>query len=156
MRAQGALIAAILAAACSPEDPDQPPACDVPEVVLDVAVGTGLDEFQEMADGASTLLVYGPQGGFHIWTAIRVRGASVERVTVELEAVREDGTRVGGGGPIEVTMVASDDARVRAGLYTYVDVPEDAEGQRVTITATVTACGHGRGTAQVVVVPERA
>lgn len=35
-------------------------------------IGTGAVEFQPLADGDTVYVVLGPQGGFHIWGAVRV------------------------------------------------------------------------------------
>lgn len=156
MRTRAALILSALVAGCGPDETPVDDGCDVPATALDVEVGTGLDEFEPITDGAKVSLIYGPQGGFHLWTAIRVRDVSAERVSVELDAVRDDGMRVGGSGAVTVVLVTNPDGtRVRTGLYAYVDVPSDAVGHRVSIAATVTACGEGRGRDSRVVVPEQ-
>ena len=36
-------------------------------------VGTGTDSFEPLEDGQTVPVIKGPQGGYHIWTSIRVR-----------------------------------------------------------------------------------
>jgi hypothetical protein len=52
------------------EDPPLPE----PEPILEV--GTGTFRFEPLADGAPLPLIYGAQGGWHVWVAIRVHGVA--------------------------------------------------------------------------------
>ena len=46
-------------------------ACRCNEASFDL--GTGDAEFESLADGDAVTMVYGPQGGWHIWGSVRVR-----------------------------------------------------------------------------------
>jgi hypothetical protein len=60
-----ALLAACLLAACGSDAPDGP---------AEATVGTGSDAFVPLADGDDVMIVQGPQGGFHVFASVRVRG----------------------------------------------------------------------------------
>jgi hypothetical protein len=61
-----------LAGACLETPRDALPADEVP--VLEV--GTGTYRFEPVTDGDTLPLVFGAQGGWHLWVAIRVSAAS--------------------------------------------------------------------------------
>lgn len=79
----GTVVVLSLAAACGPaiidgDDGGRPStggnggATDSSNLPL-VELGTGADGFHPVADGDQLPLVMGPQGGYHIWAAVRVR-----------------------------------------------------------------------------------
>lgn len=76
---------------------------------LAVEVGTGTKDFMALADGDLVDLTYGPQGGFHIWTAVRVRNAGTSGVQINLRAKRDDGTLVGPASRTAVSLEAQED-----------------------------------------------
>ena len=69
-------IAFLAGAACAGED-DDPPIEPEGELALGGAALDG-SGFVELGDGEPIELVPGSQGGFHIWTGIRVRGVEGE------------------------------------------------------------------------------
>lgn len=71
---QLALIASLLVA-CSAEGVDEK---DVEPLIADMEIGVAVDGsegFQLVDDGDDTALSPGAQGGFHVWTAPRFKGA---------------------------------------------------------------------------------
>ena len=80
-RARAVLVAGALAlAACGGDGPGEPIAPDAApvgdaEIVLGGASGDD-GTFVAVEDGDDLPLVGGAQGGFHVWTGVRVRGAS--------------------------------------------------------------------------------
>jgi hypothetical protein len=44
--------------------------CMVPAIQL--TCGTGDEAFSELTDGATVVMVHGPQGGWHVWTGVAV------------------------------------------------------------------------------------
>lgn len=89
MRAVWCAGAIALSAGCGdnlgPEDVDG----SLPSEASLVVGSTSLDRkrFVEVEDGADVPLVAGSQGGFHVWTGLRLRGAA-GRLRVEREARR--------------------------------------------------------------------
>lgn len=52
-----------------------------------VEIGTGETGFEPVADEESVPLVFGPQGGHHVWISFRVTGFSQSRVLMDLDVV---------------------------------------------------------------------
>jgi hypothetical protein len=64
-RPAAALLALALAGCGGRDAPDGPP---------EAALGTGSDMFVPLSDGDDVTIVQGPQGGFHVFASVRVRG----------------------------------------------------------------------------------
>ena len=94
----------LLAGACVGEE--EPPALDG-ELEIGSASSDGVG-FEPIADGETAILVPGAQGGFHVWTGVRVRGAMGE-LYLDREARR-----------------VSDGLLVSRTLDQYLEVPEAA------------------------------
>ena len=88
------IIATLLVACTSQEVPDVEPDASL---VADMQIGIGLDGsegFLAVDDGEDTVLSSGAQGGYHVWTAPRFRGA-MGTVYLDRKARRvEDGLLV--------------------------------------------------------------
>ena len=125
---------------------------------LRVEVGGGLDEFSSLSDGGPVEVIYGPQGGYHIWTALRVWDLAAEWAQVTLTArLESEGTEVGMRSAVRVVFPAAglDGARDRTGLFSFVDDRDSIRGERVVIRAEVESCEqkYGYGFGEIVVVP---
>lgn len=64
---------------------------------ITIEIGTGQDMFEPLAEGASVMLTEGPQAagrldGYHIWSAVRVRGLDPAGVLVEFVLADESGS----------------------------------------------------------------
>ncbi len=57
-----------------------------------VELGTGEWEFVPLADAQEVELVFGAQGGYHVWTSFRAEGLSAEDVMLEIETQAADGS----------------------------------------------------------------
>jgi len=55
------------------------------EVTLEL--GTGERAFETLDEGETLELVYGPQGGYHVWVSVRGGGFSSDRVLLEVDVV---------------------------------------------------------------------
>ncbi len=55
-----------------------------PEPATTLEIGTGTWRFEPVADGGEVPLVYGAQGGWHLWLAIRVRGVAADSASLEV------------------------------------------------------------------------
>ncbi|MBS2012501.1 MAG: hypothetical protein JST00_06430 [Deltaproteobacteria bacterium] len=128
---------------------------DVPAspATLSVEVGTGTKDFVALADGDPVDLTYGPQGGFHIWTAVRVKNANVSGVQINLRARLDDGSLVGPPSRTAVSLeVREDGSAIAGGLRNFVENATELRGKRVTLSAEVIAADqrHGAGERRVV------
>lgn len=127
---------------------------------FDVEVGTGIESFEEIVvDGGSVDLTYGPQGGYHIWTAVRTRDPSVEDVQINVSArYVENDASVGPASrwPAKLVLVAAgvgggSSTRERAGLRNFVDQAPLANGKSIVLRAEVVSKDgrHGSGEQQI-------
>lgn len=118
-------------------------------------VGTGQTEFEPLQTRDSIPITYGPQGGTHLWIALRVRGAE-EVSPVQLQVRSPDGIRVfGAQSAVTVNLGPTDNDgwRERAGLFGFLDDPEEVRDQAVILWARVGDCqraieGEAAATAQ--------
>jgi hypothetical protein len=77
VRGAGTVVAVVVALCGCGDDPDQPDGGL--GLAAELVVGSTSSDrtsFVEVADGDDVPLVSGSQGGFHVWTGLRVRGAS--------------------------------------------------------------------------------
>jgi hypothetical protein len=130
------------AAATSDAGPDDV-AADAGEPLLEI--GTGRDGFVALHDGDELELIHGPQGGYHLWGAVRARNLAPAELTIDY-AVTLDGppaTEVS-KTPYKLTLVKRGAGYEWSGLIGYVPDPQAAYGRRVTLsmTATDTAGRH--------------
>ncbi len=111
--AVASLVAALVGGGCEAGD-DREGAPVAPPPVLEI--GTGTYRFEAVPEGGAVPLVYGAQGGWHLWLAVRVRGLDDD------------------AGSFEVTHFPLDDpdasARVSHGIR--LD-PPNAEGWRAYV-----------------------
>lgn len=144
--------AAVLFGCGGTETPASSPSCEA-QGTLQVELGTGLDSFQPVATNPEATVIFGPQGGYHIWTALRVAQSGLQSVKVTLQAKLEDGRAVGPESTVDIRLVESTDGTSsgRSGLFTFIDDPADVKDRRVVLTAAVVACGVGTGRAQAIV-----
>lgn len=146
-----AVLAVVVGGACSsPAEDPKFVLADVPASTptLTVEVGTGTKDFVALADGDPVDLTFGPQGGFHIWTAVRVRNVNATGVQINLRAKLDDGSLVGPPSRAAASLEAQPDgSAVAAGLRNFVDNASELRGKRVTLTAEVIAADqrHGAG-----------
>lgn len=133
--------------ACGPADEvGEEELCEAPlSQGMALQVGTGETEFISVAPTDSIPIIFGPQGGTHLWIALRVQGAD-ETSRVELEVRSPDGVGAFGGRTTVTVNLGAADAegwRERAGLFGFLDDPEQTRGQRVSLWARVGDCRRG-------------
>ncbi len=131
------------------------PPIDVPDTpdTLSVEVGTGVAAFEPLVDGGEVELVFGPQGGFHVWTGVRLRGADFTEGYVNLQAAHQGGTLAGLPSSEAVQFIAAaSESKDAAGLRTFV-THKLASGTELTLrTEVVSRDGrHGAAERRVVV-----
>ena len=151
----GAVVIADGACSSTAEDPTfvLAPVPNTP-ASLQVEVGTGAVTFTPLAENDPVDLTYGPQGGFHIWTAVRIKNTTARSVQVNLRAVLDDGTLAGppshAAAPLEVQ---ADGTSVAVGLRNFIENTAEKKGRRLTLKAEVIASDqtHGAGERTVLV-----
>lgn len=151
----------LVVGACSSETDEaaSPPAAPVavPDTppTLAVELGTGPAAFQPLAENGEVRVIYGPQGGYHIWTAVRVRDPSVSRAVVNLSVFNEDRSLAGLRSSEAVQLsITPEDTREVAGLRSFVFTKRPAE-TRLIVRIEVIAPDkrHGASERRVVVAP---
>lgn len=128
------LFAALLITGCSGAGPTQGP--DLSNEPPWVEVGTGWESFIPVAEGDGVPLIRGPQGGFHLWTSVRVsRHFDPEKVEVTTWA--EGGLPPGYDHlPARLTLQPFADGYERLGLRAFI-YNETLIGQTVTLKVEV-------------------
>jgi hypothetical protein len=155
MSARIALAGALTLLSCA--ETDGSPSLDLVPVpstppTLQVDVGTGTSDFVERADGDPVELVYGSQGGYHVWTAIRVHDERVPDVQVNLSTRLMDGTPAGPASRmVAVLSPPRDGARSAAGLRNFIENAELVRGQRFVLRVEVVSGDQQHGFAERVV-----
>jgi hypothetical protein len=61
--------------------------CGVPPPPAETSVelGTGEWQFEPLANGQNVALVWGPQGGYHVWLSVQTQGMEPAQVTLRIE-----------------------------------------------------------------------
>lgn len=154
----GWLLAFVLAACDSTNgSAGPPPPVAVPNTPPTIAVdlGTGEATFEPLEDGSSVTPVYGPQGGSHIWTSVRVRDPGVTDAYVNLSTRLEDGRAAGTPSSVAVRLVAAPNGTVQViGLRNFLAAKEPS-GTPLVLRAEVigTDGRHGASERHVVLGP---
>lgn len=119
-----------------------------PETLV-VEVGTGEFDFQELAPGDPVKLVHGAQGGYHVWTAIRVHDAALRDVRVNLSSRFEDGTPGGMVSGAAASLIAGPGATASAaGLRNFIADAETARDKKLVLRVEVVAGDERHGSAE--------
>lgn len=139
------LLYLLFAVGCREEAGAADAAGDVARVDCSIVIGTGAARFEAVESGQVLSVVMGPQGGYHVFVAVRARGVSGD-VYVDNEVVRaSDGVVVGGGRAcVRLTPASGDGSAAEAsGLLAIFDEPDLAafrgEGMPITIRARLRA-----------------
>lgn len=146
---------AILALSCGGSDeatsgalvvvPDTPP-------TLSVEIGTGTVAFEELTDAQEVDVIRGPQGGFHVWTAVRVRDVTVGEAQINLLSRYDDGRSAGSPSRVAVPLVEGPGGvRTVAGLRNFITDAAEARGKRIVLRVEVVASGERHGEAEKIV-----
>jgi hypothetical protein len=104
-----------------PEMMPEPPA-------LVVEIGTGANAFEPLAEDSSVPLIFGPQGGYHIWAGARIEEATAGTMTLKFELALESGEIISSTG-YRVRFEAG--GQSWAGHPAFVEDPNDVLGRRV-------------------------
>jgi hypothetical protein len=138
-----------------PSGPPGPVAVPNTAPTLAVDIGTGEISFEPLSDGGEVTLVHGPQGGFHIWTSVRVRDPNITDVHVNLRARHEDGSAAGPPSSAAVLLAARPDGAADAtGMRNFITAKE-AAGTHLFLRAEVISTDgrHGASERRVVLEP---
>jgi hypothetical protein len=110
--------------------------------------------YEPLLDGAPVDVVLGPQGGFHIWTSVRVHDPVLDVARIDLSArFAEDGRPVGNASSITAALAAVAGAREHAGMTSFVEDPRFVRGRVVILHADVSVQDGRRGFAERAVIP---
>lgn len=131
-------------------------ACEAePPVVLDpdLQLGTGVDGYVPLADGDDIIIVYGPQGGYHLDGSLRVQGidpgdaddlSDPRNPLTVFQVLDEGGSPVSGlQGAETIEFRQGIDESDEPGVYEMVgrkillDIQDDAELEGQTLTVSV-------------------
>ena len=145
------LLSPVLAGCCGAASGDtrQSQVAAVPNTpaTLDVEIGGGDASFTALADDADVQLVHGPQGGYHVWTSVRVKPAVAE-LTVDLSVfVEGDASPAGPPSGWAADRMTSHDYVEVDGLEAYVSSPDTVVGRTIVIHADVVAPDGQHGSA---------
>jgi hypothetical protein len=128
--ATGLATALAVSSAGCPRTPDPGPSADPSDVTpvpstqptLAVEIGTGQESFTPLADDDLVDVVTGPQGGQHIWTAVRVHGVPPDGLRVNVSGiVTDDTTPLGPASGWAGPWTTVGDAAELDGMRAYVD-----------------------------------
>lgn len=150
-RAAAAVTITGLAVGCDASNP-RPPVLDpapLPSTAPTraVEVGTGEGVFQPITRETVVDVVYGPQGGHHVWTAVRVTGAKLSSAQINVFArLSEGGASVGRPSRVLTDFGRANGAeQVHAGITNFVDDPSAVSGKYVVLRVEVIGPGGEHG-----------
>jgi hypothetical protein len=150
----------VAASACSSRTRDEGPiyVANPDAGVLPLEIGTGFASFDPVVDGETVVVIAGPQGGFHIWTSIRVADPQLDSVQVTLSAyVEGDPTNLAGRPSRLVVPLAPDPSapgkRTHAGMTNFITDPATVRGLRIVLRAESVAADGRSSVAECIVVP---
>lgn len=147
---------ALFAVACSSREEAPAPVfvADADAGELAAEIGTGFSAFEPVVDGAPIDVVAGPQGGFHIWTAIRIKDSSIDTAQVGLSArFAEGGDLAGKPSRAMVELAPVGGARERAGMTNFVSDPSAVSGKSIILRAEIVTADGRSATVECTVVP---
>lgn len=130
------LLATALAACGTPPGPNKPDGGST-IVTPELQVGTGKDAFVALGDGDTIELFHGPQGGTHLWGALRAKGLGDGDFEVQYAITSADGTNQLSTQTYLITPLANGDWREWAGLVGFVPEPSAVIGREVALSIAV-------------------
>ena len=121
---------------------------------LRVELGTGVETYEPLADGALVDVVLGPQGGFHVWTSVRVHDPTLVVARIDLSArFADDGRPAGPPSSVTAPLVLVGTACEHTGMTSFIADPARVRGQRVVLHVEVLVPDGRRGSAERTVIP---
>lgn len=136
------MITLLIALGCTPSDGDPTDTgTPLPDLSPAVEIGTGETEFVPLAEGDEVVVVFGPQGGYHLDGSLRAQGivpgdaddlSSPDNPTTIFRVFDAAGLPVAGTeGSTEVDYVQGIDATAEPGVFEmvgrriFLDIPND-------------------------------
>ena len=125
-------------------------------VELVTQIGGGKDAFIVLADGDPVPVIMGVQGGYHIWTSVRIHDPTLKVVAVSLTSRFEDTGALVGQPSKEAAVFddAGDGWRVNLGMRSFIDAPAPVKGKRVTLRVEFAAADGRYGSDERTIVPQ--
>jgi hypothetical protein len=121
---------------------------------LHVEIGTGASSWEPLAAEQPVDVVAGPQGGFHLWTSVRVQEPAPDHARIDLDArFVDDGSFAGNPSSVATALVADGAWRSRVGMTNFVTDPASVRGRRILLSVRVFGPDGRSGSDARVVVP---
>jgi hypothetical protein len=104
----------------------------------DLEVGTGSSDFEALTDGQSVQIIHGPQGGYHVWAALRASRSKVAPERAQVYArLSFNGTELSANG-YSLNLVEVGDFYEWYGLQALIPDPTAVDGQTVLLRLELT------------------
>jgi hypothetical protein len=105
-------------------------------------LGTGETALVPLTDGGTIELIYGPQGGWHVWASVGIYGIDPQDRVIRYTATSTDGTVLASAGYALMTrnLVADGDGWLRLGdrvIFDGITGPSDVVGRTIVLRATL-------------------
>ncbi|MGE0786190.1 MAG: hypothetical protein AB7S26_10910 [Sandaracinaceae bacterium] len=130
--APSTVLAAVVLVGCAASEPPVPASLEL---------GTGSWRFEPLTDGDTVPLIHGAQGGYHMWTSVRVPGVDTESLQLTIELQPADESAPVQRDDLGVFLEPPDDEGVRSavGLTAIFNDPGCAVGAlyRVKVSTTL-------------------
>lgn len=102
-----------------------------------VEIGTGAEAFEPLSDGQTLPIIAGPQGGFHLWAAARVREPiDPENLSLRFRVLLDGGTQ--SDNTWKLSLVQNGDAWEWFALTEVLSNPDAVRGKEVEFRLDVT------------------
>lgn len=140
-----AIIALAGSAGCESPSPNKPVLDPIPlpstPASLQVEVGIGEGVFEPITADTVVDAVYGPQGGYHVWTAAKLTGTKLSSAQINVSArLAPDGAKLGRPSRVITDFrTTTDGAQVHAGITNFVDDPSALSGKRIVLRVEMIA-----------------
>lgn len=128
------ILTATLLCACVPDDGSPVERPDRVDTALDpcppaVEIGTGDEQWEDIATDAPLTMIHGPQGGWHMLASVRIGGAAPE-VHVRYQILHPASGTLVSNNSYNLALAMEDDCEgTYSGMYGYLDVTALEDGE---------------------------
>ncbi len=136
---------------CGPEETQQEqPTCEYVKTVSEssttgirLQIGTGLQTYTALDEGDEVRIIAGPQGGYHVWFAIRLWNWPEDEANLRIAWTSADGKGIPDRETqTKVSFIDAPDLSYKeaSGIFAYVDSPENIRDTLVQVQISVSNC----------------